>query len=54
MYIKDRGCLDTDLLTAVEAAVKSSLSRKRIKNQGKFINWSDVATTIFKGADQSM
>ena len=46
--------LDTDLLKAVETAVKSSLSMKRIKIRGKFINWSNVATTIFKGAAQSM
>ena len=45
---------DTDLLKAVEAAIKSSLSIKRIKNQGKFIKWSNVATAILKRAAESM
>ena len=44
----------TDLLKAVGAAVKSSLSMKRIKIQGTFIKWSNVATAILKGAAQSM
>ena len=46
--------LDTDLLKAVEAAIKSILSMKRIKNQGKFIKWSNVATAVLKGAAESM
>ena len=46
--------LDTDLLKAVEAAVKSSLSMKRIKIQGKFIKWSNMATAVLKGAAESM
>ena len=37
--------LDTDLLR---------LSMKRMKIQGKFINWTNVATTILKGGAQSM
>ena len=45
--------MDTDLLKAVEAAVKSSLSMKRIKIQGEFIKWTNVATAILKGAAQS-
>ena len=45
--------LDTTLLKAVEAAVKSSLSMKRIKIQGEFIKWTNVATAILKGAAQS-
>ena len=44
---------DTNLLKAVEAAVKSSLSMKRIKIQGEFIKWTNVATAILKGAAQS-
>ena len=45
---------DTDLLKAVEAAVKSSLSMKRIKIQGEFIKWSNMATAVLKGAAESM
>ena len=44
---------DTYLLKAVEAAIKSSLSMKRIKIQGEFIKWTNVATAILKGAAQS-
>ena len=44
---------DPDVLKAVEAAVRRSLSVKRIKIKGKYLRWTNVATAILKGAAQS-
>ena len=44
---------DPDVLKAVEAAVRSSTSVKRIKIKGLNLKWTNVATAILKGAAQS-
>ena len=44
---------DPDVLKAVEAAVRSSMSVKRIKIKGLNLKWTNVATAILKGAAQS-
>ena len=45
--------LDPDVLNAVEVAVRRSTSVKRIKIQGGYIKWTNVATAILKGAAQN-
>ena len=45
--------LDPDVLKAVEAAVRRSTSVKRIKIEGAWLKWTNVATAILKGAAQS-
>ena len=44
---------DPDVLKAVEAAVRRSTSVKRIKIDGSYFKWTNVATAILKGAAQS-
>ena len=44
---------DPDILKAVEEAVKESTSVKRIKIDGRYLKWANVATAILKGAAQS-
>ena len=44
---------DPDVLKAVEAAVRRSTSVKRIKIEGAYLRWTNVATAILKGAAQS-
>ena len=44
---------DPDVLKAVEAAVKESMSVKRIKIECEYLKWTNVATAILKGAAQS-
>ena len=44
---------DPDVLKAVEAAVRRSTSVKRIKIEGSYLRWTNVATAILKGAAQS-
>ena len=44
---------DSDVLKAVEAAVRRSTSVKRIKIEGRYLRWTNVATAILKGAAQS-
>ena len=44
---------DPDVLKAVEAAVRRSTSVKRIKIEGRYLRWTNVATAILKGAAQS-
>ena len=44
---------DPDVLNAVEVAVRRSTSVKRIKIQGGYIKWTNVATAILKGAAQN-
>ena len=44
---------DPDVLKAVEAAVRKSMSVKRIKILSSQLRWTNVATAILKGAAQS-
>ena len=44
---------DTDILKAVEAAVKDSTSVKRIEIGSYTLKWTNVATAILKGAAQN-
>ena len=44
---------EPDVLKAVEAAVRRSTSVKRIKIDGEYLRWTNVATAILKGAAQS-
>ena len=44
---------DPDVLKAVEAAVRRSMSVKRIEIEGSYLRWTNVATAILKGAAQS-
>ena len=44
---------DPDVLKAVEAAVRSSTSVKKITIEGSNLRWINVATAILKGAAQS-
>ena len=41
---------DPDLLKAVEEAITVSTSVKRIKIDGEYLKWTNVATAILKGA----
>ena len=44
---------DPDVLKAVEAAVRSSTSVKRITIEGSHLRWTNMATAILKGAAQN-
>ena len=43
----------TDVPKAVEAAVRRSTSVKRIEIKGSHLKWTNVATAILKGTEQS-
>jgi len=51
--VKGEDVTDPDVLKAVEAAVRRSTSVKRIKIEGSYLRWTNVATAILKGAAQS-
>ena len=51
--LKGEDVTDPDVLKAVEAAVRRSTSVKRIKIEGSYLRWTNVATAILKGAAQS-
>ena len=53
MEMNGEDVTDLDLLKAVEAAVKRSMSLKRIEIKSKYLRWNNVATAILKGAAQS-
>ena len=53
MEMKGEDVTDPNVLKAVEAAVRRSMSLKRIEIKGKFLRWNNVATAILKGAAQS-
>ena len=44
---------DSDVLKAVETAVRRSTSVKRINIEGSHLRWTNVATAVLKGAAQS-
>ena len=50
---KGEDVTDPDVLKAVEAAVKESTTVKRIKIDGLYLKWTNVATAVLKGAAQS-
>ena len=45
---------DEDTLKAVEAAVRESTSIKKIRVACLGLNWTNVATAVFKGATENM
>ena len=51
--VEEEDVTDPDVLKAVEAAVRKSMSVKKIKIEGKYLRWTDVATAILKGAAQN-
>ena len=51
--VKGEDVSDPDILKAVETAVKESTSVKRIKIEGGYLRWTNVATAILKGVTQS-
>ena len=51
--VKGEDVTDPDVLKAVETAVRRSTSVKRIKIEGEYLRWTNVATAILKGAAQS-
>ena len=51
--VKGEDVTDPDVLKAVEAAVRRSTSVKRIKIDGSYLRWTNVATAILKGAAQN-
>ena len=48
--VKGEDVLDLGVLRAVEEAIIVSTSVKRIKIDGKYFRWTNVATAILKGA----
>ena len=48
--VEGEDVLDPDVLKAVEEAIRMSTSVKRIKIDGAYLEWTNVATAIFKGA----
>ena len=52
-WVKGEDVTDPDVLKAVETAVRRSTSVKRIKIEGRYLRWTNVATAILKGAAQS-
>ena len=44
---------DEDTLKAVEAAVRESTSVKRIEVNCEYLNWTNVATAVLKGATEN-
>ena len=48
--LKGEDVLDPDVLKAVEEAITVSTSVKRIKIDGAYLRWTNVATAILKGA----
>ena len=48
--VKGKDVLDPDVLKTVEEAIRVSTSVKRIKIDGEYLRWTDVATAILKGA----
>ena len=51
--VKGEDVTNPDELKAVEAAVKESMSVKRIEIGDECLKWTNVATAILKGAAQS-
>ena len=50
MVVKGEDVLDPDVLKEVEEAITVSMSVKRIKIDGEYLRWTNVATAILKGA----
>ena len=48
--VKGEDVLDPDVLKMVEEAITVSTSVKRIKIDGAYLRWTNVATAILKGA----
>ena len=48
--VKEEDVLDPDVLKTVEEAITVSTSVKRIKIDGTYLRWTNVATAILKGA----
>ena len=51
--VEEEDVTDPDVLKAVEAAVRKSMSVKRIEILSSQLRWTNVATAILKGAAQS-
>ena len=48
--VEGEDVLDPDVLKTVEEAITVSTSVKRIKIDGEYLRWTNVATAILKGA----
>ena len=53
MKVQGEDVTDPDVLKAVETAVRRNTSLKRIKIDGSYLKWANVATAILKGAAQT-
>ena len=51
--VEEEDVTDPDVLKAVEAAVRKSMSVKKIKIESSHLRWTNVATAILKGAVQN-
>ena len=53
MKVQGEDVTDLDVLKAIETTVRRSMSLKRIKIDGSYLKWTNVATAILKGAAQT-
>ena len=52
--VKGEDVTDPDVLRALEEEVRNGASVKRVKLDGEYLKWTNVATAILKGAAQSI
>ena len=50
MQVEGEDVSDPDMLKAVQTAVRVNRSVKRIRIEGEFLRWTNVATAIIEGA----
>ena len=53
MKVQGEDVTDLDVLKAIETTVRRSMSLKRIKIDGSYLKWTNVATAILKGVAQT-